>query len=161
MKVKKGTLKNMSCSTCLESSSYDLENPIISIQCGHKFHKHCLPNNFLESKEKNCPKCRNKKKLAFSEPRNNHSALIQYGNNEKLSHYSTRVPPVRYKKRVEVSLAWRIVFWIFGVIFVFLTIIFAILDFLDDFATKRSKSLKSEQVKLENKDNKKRTLRFL
>ena len=144
----------MSCSSCLESTSYDLENPIISIQCGHQFHKHCLPNNFLESKEKNCPKCRpaNKTRLAFSEPRTN----------KQLSHYSTRDPPVtRYKKRVEVSLAWRTVFWIFGVIFVFLTIIFAILDFFDDFATKRPKSLKPEQVKLDNKVNKKRTLRFL
>lgn len=143
----------MSCSSCLESSSYDLENPIISIKCGHKFHKHCLPSNFLERKEKNCPKCRptNKNRLAFSEPRTN----------EQFSHYSAGPPKVRYKKTVEVSLAWRIVFWIFGVIFVFLTIIFAILDFLDDFATKRPKSLKSEQVKLENKFDKKRTLRFL
>ena len=140
----------MSCSNCLESSSYDLENPIISIQCGHKFHKHCLPNNFLESKEKNCPKCRNKKKLAFSELRNN----------QQSSYYSTRVLPVRNKKKVEISLAWRTVFWIFGVIFVFLTITFAILDFLDDFASKHSKSLKSERLDLENKVNKKRTLRF-
>ena len=149
----------MSCSTCLESSSYDLENPIISIQCGHKFHKHCLPTNFLESKEKNCPKCRNKKKLAFSEPRTNEQ-LSHYSRTAMSLHYSTRVPTVRYKKKAEISLAWRTVFWIFGVIFVFLTITFAILDFLDDFASKHSKSLKSEILDLENKVNKKRTLRF-
>jgi hypothetical protein len=171
-----------------------LENPIISIQCGHQAHKHCLPNNFLENKEKNCPKCRNKKKKTFSEPRTN----------KQLAHYSNDSPMVRYKKRVEVraigrsenpgvpvlhgghnlppfveigltdlpktgsaplgttglevSLAWRTIFWIFGAIFVFLTIIFAILDFLDDFATKRPKSLKSEELKLEKKVNKKRTL---
>ena len=59
---------------------------------------------------------------------------------------------------LEVSLAWRTIFWIFGVIFVFLTIIFAILDFLNEFETKRTKSIKSEEVKLENKVNKKRTL---
>ena len=132
----------MSCSTCLESSSYDLENPIISIQCGHQFHKHCLPNNFLESKEKNCPKCRprNKNRLAFSEPRTY----------EQLSHYSTRDPPVtRYKKKVEVSLAWRTIFWIFGVIFVFLTIIFAILDYIDDFAS----YVQNLQLKLKNKQS--------
>ena len=184
----------MSCSRCLESSSYDLENPIISIQCGHQAHKLCLPNNFLKSKEKNCPKCRNRKNMAFSEPRTN----------KQLSHYSNDSPTVRYRKRVEVraigrsenpgvpvllgghnlppfveigltdlpksggaspgttglevSLAWRTIFWIFGVIFVFLTIIFAILDFLNEFETKRTKSIKSEEVKLENKVNKKRTL---
>lgn len=59
---------------------------------------------------------------------------------------------------LEVSLAWRTIFWIFGAIFVFLTIIFAILDFMDDFATKRPKSPKSEELKLEKKVNKKRTL---
>jgi hypothetical protein len=184
----------MSCSSCLESSSYDLENPIISIQCGHQAHKHCLPNNFLERKENNCPKCRNKKKMALSEPRTN----------KQLSQYSNDSPTVRYKKRVEfraigrsenpgvpvllgghnlppfveigltdlpksesappgttgleVSLAWRTIFWIFGAIFVFLTIIFAILDFLEDFSKKRPNSLKSEEFKLENKVNKKRTL---
>ena len=185
----------MSCSSCLESSSYDLENPIISIQCGHQAHKHCLPNNFLKSKEKNCPKCtRNKKKMAFPEPKTN----------KQLSHYSNDSPTVRHRKREEVraigrsenpgvpvllgghnlppfveigltdlpksrnaspgttglkvSLAWRTIFWIFGVIFVFLTIIFAILDFFDEFASKRPKSLKSEELKLENKVNKKRTL---
>ena len=88
----------MSCSSCFESSSYDLENPIITIQCGHQTHKNCLPNNFLESKEKNCPKCtRNKKKMAFSETRTN----------KQLSHYSNDSPMVRYKKRVEVRAIGR------------------------------------------------------
>ena len=61
---------------------------------------------------------------------------------------------------LEVSLAWRTIFWIFGAIFVFLTIIFAILDFFDEFASKRPKSLKSEELKLENKVNNKKCLLY-
>ena len=81
-----------------------------------------------------------------------------FQNLKTTNNYPT-IPP-GFQKKVEISLAWRTVFWIFGVIFVFLTITFAILDFLDDFASKHSKSLRSERLDLENKVNKKRTLRF-
>tara|TARA_E500000178_G_scaffold320819_1_gene344223 strand:- start:327 stop:647 length:321 start_codon:yes stop_codon:yes gene_type:complete len=45
---------NTECSICLDSD----ENEKIKLECDHSFHKNCLEEWYIKSKNKNCPVCR-------------------------------------------------------------------------------------------------------